>query len=634
MRFVWAVVAFVLAAILIGAGIAQRTIFLGPKAEHAQISVAQDLPFTVIDGAALTQFPGTQTLTIQGEGTVFVAYGRTPDVLAWLSDATYNHVIAGTDGTVDVEVVPATVTPSEPEDVEPTTGRNPAGSDLWLEEFTQTDRFVDKLSLPDTMSVLVAADGTQPAPASIALSWPISNSTPWAGPLIVLGAILIAVGIFLYILGIRHVRRSRGPRRKGVPPLPVTEPLDMLPEAQAKGVISSGTARREASPANRALRVVPLVVVSAVLLTGCSPEAWPQWGASPTPSPTPEIIEPENQQAAVVTESQAEEILRRAAQVVSEADANADPALAATRLAGPTLAERETNYQIRGEIAEHAQLPPIPTRAMGFTLPQAYDGWPRSIMMVVGEDEGAESTDAPAEGETPAEAETPADGEPSEEDEAPADGETATTAPTIVLLQQADPWSEYKITYLAKLATTMPEVAGATIGASQVPPDSTFLLIAPNAVAAAYSDVLNKGEESEFAAIFAEEGDQFRAKVAEDRATRLAEFNKTAAETGSLTFSSAPGEHDAVALATLESGAIVAVTLTETDTVAPTNEDAVIKLDNNPTVQALAGTGTSATGFNTNFSDQLFFYVPNQAAGGKVQLLGFGSNILSAGVIS
>ena len=59
----------------------------------------------------------------------------------------------------------------------------------------------------------------------------------------------------------------------------------------------------------------------------------------------------------------------------------------------------------------------------------------------------------------------------------------------------------------------------------------------------------------------------------------------------------------------------------------------MIKLDGNPTVEALAGTASSASGFQTNFSDQLFFYVPNQADGGQIRLLGYASNILRAGVI-
>ena len=53
MRFVWAVVALVLATVMIGAGIAQRTIFQGPRSTTADVSITQDEPYLVIDGAVL-----------------------------------------------------------------------------------------------------------------------------------------------------------------------------------------------------------------------------------------------------------------------------------------------------------------------------------------------------------------------------------------------------------------------------------------------------------------------------------------------------------------------------------------------------------------------------------------------------
>ncbi|MFX7768332.1 hypothetical protein ABTK15_20215, partial [Acinetobacter baumannii] len=88
-------------------------------------------------------------------------------------------------------------------------------------------------------SVLVASDGSAPAPTNITVTWPIDNSTPWAGPLIAGGGVALLAGIVLYLLGILHVRRSRRPRRKGLP-LPVTEPISIADtDAEAKGVISS-----------------------------------------------------------------------------------------------------------------------------------------------------------------------------------------------------------------------------------------------------------------------------------------------------------------------------------------------------------------------------------------------------------
>ena len=635
MRFVWAVAAFVLAAVLIGAGIAQRTVFVGAETTETEISTEDALPYTLIDGAVLTSLPGSQTMTATADsGPVYAAYGRTADVTAWLSEVSYTRVTLDDTGEIVTELVePEVVEPeatapdtAAPDTAAPETGaegdgatddattdasaetstdapgRNPAGSDLWLDEFTDEGTLTAQLQIPETMSVLLASDGTAAAPETIELSWPLDNSTPWAGPLIVAGGILMVLGLLLYLLGIRHARRSRGPRRKGIPQ-PVTQPLDTIPagDAEAKGVISSGTpSRRALRGGTRGFIVIPSLALAGLLFTGCTAASWPQLGPSATPSPTATLLDADEQDAPAVTETQAKRILAKVAQTVSEADVAADGDLAATRLAGAVLDERKANYLIRSKVAEHPALPAIPTEPLQIVLPQAYDDWPRTFMTVVGE-----------EGET-------------------------TVAPTVAVLTQDDPWSEYKLTYLANLAASAEfpgGVAPATIGSVLVPPDSSFLVLEPQEIAAAYADVLNNGDNSTFASLFEEDGDQFRVKVAEDRRTRLEQFNQTGAQTGSLTFSSAAGAYPAVGLATLESGAIVAVSLTETDTVKPTNSDAVIKLDGNPTVEALAGTASSASGFQTIFSDQLFFYVPNQADGGQIRLLGYASNILSAGVI-
>jgi hypothetical protein len=626
LRFVWAVAAFVLAAVLIGAGIAQRTIFVGADTTETEISTSDGLPYTMIDGSVLTSMPGAQTLTASVDsGPVYASYGRSADVADWLADVSYTRVSLDDSGEIVTEVVePEQETPADTATDAPATegeagtdqatadggttdqtttatGRNPAGSDLWLDEFTDEGTLTAQLQLPDTMSVLLASDGTAAAPATIGIRWPLDNSTPWAGPLIVAGSILMLLGVFLYLLGIRHARRSRGPRRKGIPQ-PVTQPLDTIPagDAEAKGVISAGTPRRALRGGTRGFVVIPALAVAGLLFTGCTAESWPQIGASATPSPTASVIADDAQDAPVVTETQAKRILAKVAQTVSEADVAADGELASTRLAGAVLDERKANYLIRSKVADHPALPAIPTEPLQIVLPQAYDEWPRTFMTVVGE-----------EGDT-------------------------TVAPTVAVLTQEDAWSEYKLTYLASLAASAEfpgGVAPATIGAALVPPDSPFLILEPQELAAAYADVVDKGENSASASLFEEEGDQFRVKVAEDRRNRLEQFNQTGAETGSLTFSSAAGAYPAVGLATLESGAIVAVTLTETDTVKPTNSDAVIKLDGNATAEALAGTASSASGFQTNFSDQLFFYVPNQADGGQIRLLGYASNILSAGVI-
>ena len=284
---------------------------------------------------------------------------------------------------------------------------------------------------------------------------------------------------------------------------------------------------------------------------------------------------PEGQQAPAVTKAQAERIIARIAATAADADAAMDAALAATRLDGAVLAERETNYKLRGALPDYAAPAAIPTKPLEIVLPQAYDGWPRSVMAVVNDE--------------------------------------ADKTASIMLMTQEDAWSPYKLTYLASLeaATQMPDLAPAYIGAQQVPPDSSFLVMAPDELAAAYADMINKGESSEYydhvrgrgRPVPHERGRRPR-EAPRGRSTRRRPRRAACRSTPS------PGTHPPLALATLESGAIVAVNVNETDTVKPTNADAVIKLDDNPTVKTLAGAEQSATGFTTTFSDQLFFYVP------------------------
>ncbi|WP_438352771.1 glycosyl transferase [Microbacterium sp. CJ88] len=616
MRFVWAVAAFVLAALMIGAGIAQRTVFQGPKTETAAVAVDEGAAFVLIDGAVLNKLPGAQSLRVQGTGSVFASYGRTADLKAWLAGSEYDAVSLGSDGALVTTAVSAsdgataapgatpaptptaTATPaaSAPAAGSTTTvSRNPVGSDLWLDEFQQDGELVAPLQLPVGMSVLVASDGTAPAPTDVSVSWPIGNATPWAGPLIVGGGVLMAAGVLLYILGIRHVRRSRGPRRKGLP-LPVTEPIDLAVEGEAKGVISAGPTRRSLSGGRRALVAVPMIAVAGLVLAGCSADAWPNLAGSPTPSPSASVIVPDGQQSPAVSRTQAQRILTRIADTVAQADQAHDQALASTRLDGAMLAARTTAYKLAAAAVEGAKMPAaIASQPLQIVLPQAFDAWPRSVLVVVDGGSGAVP---------------------------------------IMTMSQKDPWSAYKLSYSADLEASakLPDVAAEYVGATQVPPESDFLRLKPVDVATAYADIITNGTASKYYGEFDMESDAYFPSVVADRQKRLDEFNQTAATTGSMTFSAAAGATAPVALATLESGAIVAVNVSELETIKPTTADAVIKLGGNLVVRALVGADESATGVTTTYGDQLFFYVPGQSSSEKIRLLGTSSSILDSKV--
>lgn len=607
MRFVWAVVALVLATLMIGAGVAQRTVLQGPKTESQSIEIPRATPFVLIDGDVLTSHSGSQTLRANGEGEILAAYARTTDVTAWLAVSDYVHVTVE-EGEITSRVVsPPAPEPSPTlEDGTPADQADdgeapaafvgdPGSSDLWLDVFRQQDLLITSVQLPADMSLLVATDGVEPAPSNLTVTWPTGVTTPWAGPLIAGGVVMLLVGLLLYFLGVRHLRRSRGPRRKGLP-VPPTEPIDLAVEAADKGVIAASS-RKGLSRGKRAFTALPIVMASSLLFAGCSADAWPQWAPTPTPTPSETIIVPEGQGAPAVTEAQAQRILTRIAEQVSIADGALDATAAAQRLEGPALAARETNYTLRAELSDHPALAPIPDKDLQYLLPEAYDGWPRVFFAVV----------------------SPTPEEPAK----------------IMSIAQEDPWSDYKLTYIATLGSeTSLNLAPAYVGALRVDPATPFLILPPEQLATAYADVLDQGDASEYAVLFDRDSDSFRTRVAESRASRLETFNQTGESTGTFTFSSEPGDSVPVALATLDSGAIVAVTIYEHDTVASTDPDAVIRLDRegqeNRVVSTLAGATQSAKGFTTTFIDQLFFFVPAQSSSERIQFLGASSDVLDA----
>ncbi|MFJ2369685.1 glycosyl transferase [Microbacterium sp. NPDC087665] len=654
MRFVWAVVAFVLAAVLIGAGIAQRTVFMGPDSVQEKVAIEEPAPFVLIDGDVLRAYPGSQTLLIGGEGDIFMAYGRTADMQAWLADADYNHVTAAKNDGLDVEFVeaedvaaeeaPSEETPAEgtteeapaegdPAEGEPA-GRNPAGSDLWLSSTTKADSLIaDNMQLPEGVSVLVAYDGTRDAPDDITASWPLDTSTPWAGPLMAAGGAVLLVGLILYVLGIRHQRRGRGPRRKGPGPLPVTEPIDLaaLPPAERAAIESSSTPAPAPSesgteeiedaeivedpkepegkssmtsvrPARRRrMLVIPVLGLTALLAAGCSADSWPQLGESgPTPSPTPTVIAPENQKPPAVTDAQATRILQEISSTLTDADTALDLDLAKTRLDGPALAARTTDYALRTAIPETAAPAVLPTDDVEVVLPEATDRWPRTVLLL---------------------------------SKSAADD---TVPPVILTMTQQDPWSNYKVTNTAEMSAdaVFPDVAAAWLGTALVPDDSAFLSMPPGELATAFADVVDAGEQSASYGLFDDLALKLATSIRDSRQTVVQNLiDNGAADTSEVTFDMVPTDAPAVSMTTLDSGAIVAVTLTDAESVKPTSADAVIRFGDNAQAKALTGVSESAKGVVTTYEFQLFFSVPAQGSTEQIKLLASRQDLVSVEVI-
>ena len=622
-RFVFAIVAFVVAAVMIVFGIAQRTVFLEPASSSLSTTVDGGARYTVIDSSVLTAFPGSQTITASGSDTVFIAYGRSADVEAWLGEDTYagiGHVAGSPELTTELitktrggsttatptptptPTLPPTPTPrtattlddSVPQETPAAVPPNPSGSDLWLEEFTADTRLTTTINVPNGISVIVASDGTAPAPTNLTLSWPADNSTPWAGPLIVGGALVLLIGLVLYLLALLHLRRSRGPRRN----LPRGPLLPRLPRPPRPNAIKE---REITGPRHGITRsmvaVVPVMLASGLVLSGCSADFWPtlQPSRTATITPTPDATGVPEAAADVpppaVTVPQLERIMRKIAVLTKDADATLNAETIATRFTGPALEQRLANYKIRAVIPDFAARPALPASPLTLTLPQQTSSWPRVVMTVI------QNIDDPS------------------------------VAPTAIVMSQETPRANYLIEYSLELeaAAQVPDVAPATIGAPAIAPDSKLLLLPPDQLAAAYGDILLQGEASPSFDLFQAEGDTFRTQVGLDKKN---EKRAALPTTASIEFGTAAGTGNTVALATNDSGSIIAVSLNETETVKPVDVGATVSPEG--ASKALSGVDATAKGIQSNYGDQLLFFVPSVGSNDKIILLGFAQGLTSS----
>lgn len=588
MRFILAIFAFIVATALLAAGIAQRTVLMPPSSVTSTVSMEGAEPYIVIDEDVLKSHDGNQTLTISGPGVVFAAYGRSADVHAWLAGSPYRTLAYDEDGeTLGYESVPAD--PAAAANVE-SGSSNPAGSDLWYEQYSSEQLMVRSLSLPPGYSVIVAADGTEPAPPVVSISWPLSTATPLAGPLFVAGGVALLLGLVFLLLGLRHMKRQRGPRRR--PPAALSEGKKSRRKSVQAGPSSS---RRAITKSFTAL--VPLSLASALVLSGCSPEYWPQSApeaeatATPTPTPSAGQETADTPPEPVVTTQQADRIVADVSATAAAADAAGNAELLTPRFAGPAYDIRAAGYTIKSRYPEYVSQPAIPAGPPSVVLPQAARSWPRTVFTIV---------------------QNPSD----------------PNAPSLaMMLQQQSPRSNYKASYVIALepGTTLPPVASAAVGTSRLGPDTKLLTMTPAETKAAYADVLVNGQSSASFGLFDTANDTLMSQVgADNKAARKAGLPSTAV----LEFGSAEAPGPNIALATNESGAITAVNIRESETVKPVQSGATVSPEG--AVKALSGVGQSTKGTEAVYDYQLLFYIPPKGDGDPVVLLGFAQGLLSA----
>ncbi len=562
-------------------GIGQRTVWA--PAETVTAGVAQDAqagPVTVIEPGARGAGDGPVEVTVEADGPFTLAVGRASDVEAWVGDAAHLSVTGLGGQTLDSGF-------SEGEDSVP----DPSGSDLWIAEESGDGSLTYRWTEPTEgdWSILLAADGEAPAPTQVSVTTPNDQSTPFALPLIIGGALVIVLGVALLLLPPR--RPGNGHRPDAV------EGTRAYARRQAPAGTPGGASRITApGGASRIAAPGAVLLVAGLVGSGSLLGVAPSTAATTTPSPAPSSTAAANGAPSagseasgppVVLDIQLDRILRAVASTVADADAASDATLLAPRADGAALDLRTGAYAVRAKDTDAAAPAPVAASPLLLDMVPTGTGWPRTIVALTqGEDN---------------------------------------PVPQALLLVQETPRENYRLTSAVQMlpGSTFPSppAPGAT---GTVPVDDPGTLAsAPQASVASIADFLTKpsGPEAETFEenSFAEAITGFQDGVVADPGNKAA----------TITFTHAAQEDQTQALMTGDGGAMVFGYLTHTYSSVPKASGDTIDLKGT-VYQALTGKAVSEKGIDVNYGEAVMMYVPPAGSEDKIRVIGAAQQLLSA----
>jgi hypothetical protein len=396
LRFKTAVALVLLGLLTLLAGIGQKTFWAPAETVTATAPTdAAAAPLTVFDEKLRTLHGGTVKINVKGEGSFLLAAGRPDDVDAWVG-ATAHNTVSGV--SEDGKALQLTHTGGE------ATSPAPAGSDLWVTTENASGELNYSWTPPadGDWSLLLATDGTKPAPASITMTFPNDTSTPWAIPFIVLGCLLILAGGALLVL---KPKAGTG-NGKGDSPASMfgRRPAAKAPAAagDANGTTSDVPAAKPTTPAENSLAawrtaghrlrrsgtVVAVLTASAVAGSGVAAQASPtpapvpSTSASAAPAATPPAAAEPAPDAPVLIDAQFRRILEQVAGAVDAGDAAKDASKLEPRVAQAELEVRTQNYKIRSQVGAYEARMPVRATKLLTTVVTKKRSWPRSVLAV------------------------------------------------------------------------------------------------------------------------------------------------------------------------------------------------------------------------------------------------------------
>lgn len=218
-------------AALVGA-VGSATFWRPADRVTATMPTAPGEPVVVTAPGVLDMVDDTVDVRVVGataDTPVVLAMGREADVHAWIGDAAYTE-ITGLTSWEELSVQQVEATPPEPDDeatededateddeatdeAEEPTLPDPSGSDLWIEEVTGTGELnYQWSSVPGRWVMLVASDGTEPAP-QVELTWNREVQTPLLVPGLIVGGVLVLAGVAALVMILLIDREAARARR-------------------------------------------------------------------------------------------------------------------------------------------------------------------------------------------------------------------------------------------------------------------------------------------------------------------------------------------------------------------------------------------------------------------------------------
>jgi hypothetical protein len=168
----------------------------------------------------------------------------------------------------------------------------------------------------------------------------------------------------------------------------------------------------------------------------------------------------------------------------------------------------------------------------------------------------------------------------------------------------------------------IPEVPSSDTGAIPVDIKSLFLKLAPQDIASAYGDVLNRGASSLSQGLFDLTKDEFYKQVSESQKSQVANLT-----TGTITFKHTLGSQNVISLSTTKAGALVAVYMTDTYVIKPKKRGSAVAVSGQEKV--LLGADGSTRGVRSVYGDMMLFYVPALSDTAGIRLLGVTQGLVS-----